>query len=360
MRAEPAQATEQSAAHTGGTDAPRASRPDRVARVPWGAVGLFVALAFGLAWLVALPLWRMGTNAPEYPLWFGLLAAAMMFTPAIATMAAVFVTRAPRRDRLRFLGMWPLRPARRVVWFTVAALFAPLVIVLATVAVSVLFGWTRLDLVNFSGFQATLDAQYATLDEETADLARATMPPLGALVALQLLLVPIGALANSLLAFGEEIGWRGWLLPALLPLGTWPAILITGAIWGLWHSPLILLGYNFGLTDWRGVALMTIGCITWGALLGWSRLRTGSVWPAVFGHGALNASAGVIVVLAAVDAPLDPALAMPLGASGWIVIAAVLVVLVATGQFREDHQPQLSQRIGHGFAAGGVPPTAYS
>ena len=355
MRAERAQTLGQSAEGMSGAAVPRAMRSDRPVRVQWGAVALFVVLSFGLAWLVALPLWRMGSDEPGYSVWFGALAAAMMFTPAIATVSALFVTRAPQRERLRFLGVWPLRPARRVVWFTVAALFAPLVIVLAAVGVSVLFGWAQLDLVTFSGFQATLDAQFASLDDDTAELARATMPPLGLLVALQLLMVPLGALVNSVLAFGEEIGWRGWLLPALLPLGTWPAILISGAIWGLWHSPLILLGYNFGLTDWRGVALMTGGCIAWGALLGWSRLRSGSVWPAVIGHGALNASAGVIVVLAAVDSPLDPALAMPLGVSGWIVIAIVVAVLVATGQFREDRQPQLAPRaVGSAGASAGA------
>ncbi|GAA2185460.1 CPBP family intramembrane metalloprotease [Leucobacter alluvii] len=329
-------------------------RADRLERVPWAAVAMFVVLSFGLAWLIAMPLWRMGTDADAYTLWFGLLAAAMMFTPAIATAVALFVMRAPRRERLRFLGMWPLRPARRVVWFTVAALVAPLIVVLAAVGVSVLFGWARLDLVNFSGFQATLDAQFASLDAELAELAQQSMPPLGWLVALQVLLVPIGGLANSLLAFGEEIGWRGWLLTALRPLGTSPAIVITGVIWGLWHSPLILLGYNFGLTDWRGVALMTGGCVAWGALLAWSRLRSGSVWPAVIGHGALNASAGMIVVLAAADAPIDPALAMPLGVSGWIVIAVVVAVLVATGQFREDHQPPLAPRARRGGGEGGA------
>ncbi|WP_241490459.1 CPBP family intramembrane glutamic endopeptidase [Leucobacter chromiiresistens] len=343
MSPESAQSIEMVGAE-GVSDGARAPRPDRVARVPWGAVALFTVVACGLAWLVALPLWRMDPDAPDYGLWFGLLAAAMMFTPAIATVVMLFAARAPRRERLRFLGMWPLRPARRVVWFTVAALFAPLLVVLAAVGVSALFGWVRLDLAHFSGFQATLDAQLATLDDDTADLARATMPPVGLLVALQLVMVPFGALVNSVLAFGEEIGWRGWLLPALLPLGTWPAILVSGAVWGLWHSPLILLGYNFGLTDWRGVALMTAGCIAWGALLGWSRLRSGSVWPAVVGHGALNASAGVIVVLAAADSPLDPALAMPLGVSGWIVIAIAVAVLAVCGQFRADRQPQLAPR----------------
>ena len=320
-------------------------RPDRLDRVPWGGVALFVGTAFGLAWLVALPLWNMGTGADGFSTWLGILAPAMMFTPAIATLAALFVTRTPRRDRLRFLGMWPLRPAKRVVWMTVAAIFAPIAIVFVSVAVAVLFGWTRLDLVSFSGFQQQIDAQLEMLGGSTAELARESMPPLGSLVVLQLAILPLGALANSVFAFGEEVGWRGWLLAALRPLGTWPALLITGAVWGLWHSPVILLGYNFGLTDWRGVALMTLGCIAWGVLLGWSRLRTGSVWPAVFAHAALNASAGILMVFVAAGAPLDPALVLPLGVAGWIAVALALVLLGATGQFRADRQPPLAPRL---------------
>ncbi|MFD5600316.1 CPBP family intramembrane glutamic endopeptidase [Leucobacter sp. NPDC058333] len=319
--------------------------PQTLSRVPWGAVAIFVVIAFGLAWVAVLPLWRMDTNAPEFPGMIGLFAAIMMFTPAVATLAALFLAKTPKTARLQFLGMWPLRPAKRVVWSIIAAIFAPLVIVIVSIGVAVLFGWARLDLVTFSGFQEMLDAQLAALGGETADIARASMPPIGVLVALQFAMVPIGAVVNSVLAFGEEIGWRGWLLPALRPLGTWPALLITGAIWGLWHSPIILLGYNFGLTDWRGVALMTIGCIAWGTLLGWARLRTGSVWPAVFGHGALNASAAMIAVLAAAGAPLDPALAMPLGACGWIAVAVVVVLLVVTGHFAPARQLPLAATV---------------
>ncbi|WP_336660950.1 CPBP family intramembrane glutamic endopeptidase [Leucobacter sp. USHLN153] len=320
------------------------SRADGFARVPWGAVALFVVVSFGLAWVVALPVWVQDSAAPGYAALFQAVASAMMFTPAIAVLAVLFITRTPRRERLRLLGIWPLRPARRVVWAIVVSVFAPLGITVATIAVAVLFGWTRLDLVEFSGFQAVLDGQLASLDESTAEIARQSMPPIGLLVALQLAVVPFAAIFNGIFAFGEEVGWRGWLLPALRPLGTWPALAISGAIWGLWHSPVILLGYNFGLTDWRGVALMTVGCIFWGALLGWARLRTGSLWPAVFGHGALNASAGLASVLVAVGAPLDPALVLPLGVAGWIVLGAILVALVLSGQFRADRQPELAPK----------------
>lgn len=45
-------------------------------------------------------------------------------------------------------------------------------------------------------------------------------------------------LAGTLLGvFGEEYGWRGYLLPKLLPLGELRASLIVGVIWGVWHFP---------------------------------------------------------------------------------------------------------------------------
>ncbi|MBL3686066.1 CPBP family intramembrane metalloprotease [Leucobacter zeae] len=320
------------------------ARPDRFARVPWGAVATYVATAFALAWAVALPLWLMERGSATFTAWYGVIGAAVMFTPAIATLVVVLLMRTPRAERMRLLGMWPLRPAKRVVWAVVAAWLGAPAVVALSIAVAVLCGWVQLDLTGFSAFQATIDAQLSGLDPETRELAAASMPPVGVLVALQLVAIPFGALFNSIFAFGEEVGWRGWLLPALRPLGVWPALVLSGAIWGLWHTPLILLGHNFGLFDWRGVALMTGGCIAWGVLLGWARLRSGSVWPAVVGHGALNASAGVVGVFAAADGPFDPALVLPLGVAGWIAAALVVAALVLGRQFGEAHEPRLAPK----------------
>lgn len=322
--------------HAGGAAADRA---DRLPRVPWAAVGVYIVVSFGLAWLVALPIWLSGgAAAPNLPLLISVTGMAMMFTPAIAALLAVFAMRVPRRERLRFLGMWPLRPAKRVVWFTVVAVFAPALVIALVLFVSAAFGLVRLDLEGFSGYAEMLDAQLAGLDPALAS----PLPPVGLLVALQIAAIPLGAIVNSVFAFGEELGWRGWLVPALRPLGVWPALILSGAIWGVWHSPLILLGYNFGYTDWRGVVLMTGGCIAWGVLLGWARLRSASVWPAVVGHGALNAAAGLVVLLAAAGADVDMGVVGPLGLVAWAVIAVIVVGLVLLGQFRRE--PELAPR----------------
>jgi membrane protease YdiL (CAAX protease family) len=304
-------------------------------RVPWTAVIVFVAVSFALAWLVALPLW-LGDGLAEPMSVF--LLPVMMFTPAVAALVVTFVMRVPAPgQRARFLGLWPLRPAKRVIWLMVAGWLVPPLLVGLGVLLSAALGFVQLDL-TFAAFAAEL---------EKAVPAGTPLPPVQIIVFAQLAMIPVGGLFNSLFAFGEELGWRGWLLPALRPLGTWPALILSGVIWGAWHSPIILLGYNFGRTDITGVLFMIGGCVACGVLLGWLRLRSASVWPAVIAHGSLNAAAGMIVIFAAAQPNL--ALAGPLGVAGWIVAALVVVALVLTGQFRQ--QPELADAPGRLLSA---------
>lgn len=303
-------------------------------RVPWGAVALFVALAYGLAWLVALPLWQGAPDEAGTQLLAGILAPLMMLTPGVAALIVTFLLRKPGTERARFLGLWPLRPGKRVVWGAIFALFGTLAIGFGAVAVAALAGWVTLDLTDFSGFVAlNTEALPEGMDP-------GILPPAKLLIALQLALLPLGAVFNSLLALGEELGWRGWLLPVLRPLGTWPALILSGVIWGVWHAPLTLLGHNYGLFDWRGVALMTVNCVVWGVLFGWLRLRTGSVWPAAFAHGALNAVGSVVLLFTVAGREVRPELATVVGIAGWLVVAVAIGVLVVTGQFAK--QPELA------------------
>lgn len=291
---------------------------------------LFVALAMGLAWLVALPMWL--DDGLLNPL-AGVLIQMMMFTPAIATLIVMAIFRpVPKGERMRFLGIWPLRPAKRVVWMMVIGLFGPFVLIIASVAVAAIFGWVTLDLQNFSGFESIL---LATVPPGTE------LPPAGIVVFSQLSAVPMAAATiNAVFAFGEELGWRGFLVPALRPLGTWPTLLLSGVIWGLWHAPVILLGYNFNRTDISGLLLMVGGCVAWGILLGWLRLRSASLWPAVLAHGMMNAAGGMVMLVFAAGTTVDMAFAGPLGIAGWFVCTVTVIVLALTGQFRK--QPLLA------------------
>ncbi|MBC7724595.1 MAG: CPBP family intramembrane metalloprotease [Burkholderiaceae bacterium] len=304
--------------------------------VPWRAVVIFLLIAFGLSWLVTLPLYLSGDGL-AHPL-FMVIAAVMMYTPAVAAFVVVLFVRRPRSIP-RLLGLAPLRPLWRTAGLSAIALVGFPLLAFLAMLLGQAMGLIRLDLVNFSGFTALLEAN------GVPDLTRDTVL---LIVIAQVAFIPLNAVFSSIAAFGEEIGWRGWLLPNLLPLGTWPALVLSGAVWGLWHTPLILLGYNYGLADVRGVLLMVGWCVLLGILIGWLRLRSASVWPSVFAHGAVNAATSALAIaFVAVEstgaAEPDPAIfGTILGWSGWIVLAVAILLLQATGQLRKRAEPGLT------------------
>lgn len=306
-------------------------RAPLLARVPWGAVVAYIVIAFGLAWLVALPLWLHDGlhNSLAQP-----LLIAMMYTPAAAALVVVLTIQRTRPASIpEYLGIWPLQPAKRTLLLCVAGIVGGALLIVVGVFIAAALGVVRLDLVHFSGFRDIVERK----------AGRAPARPVGVLVAVQLVTIPFAAVFNGLTTIGEELGWRGWLLPSLRPLGTWPALVISGAVWGLWHAPAILLGYNFGQPNLFGVAMMTGSTILLGTLVGWLRLRSASVWPCVFAHGAVNAAGGFIGLVYMAGTPVDPVAAGPGGWATWIVMAVVIAVLAATRQFRV--QPRLDKRL---------------
>lgn len=299
-------------------------------RVPWLALLVFLVIALGGAWLVELPVWLSGDGL-ESPL-FGPLTFAMMYTPALAAVVVVlWVHRAPSIPR--WLGLWPMRPARRT-WLLIAiAAVGFTVLPFGAMLLGQAMGLIRLDFTAFSGVVAMLEA--------AGPPAGAAIDP-GVIALITVVSLPVITLVNCFATFGEELGWRGWLLPALRPLGTWPALLSSGAIWGVWHAPVILLGYNYQRSDLLGVAFMTVFCVLVGISIGWLRLRSASVWPAVAAHAAINtATAQFFVFVDARDLPVSP-WGTFLGWPGWILLALVAVLLAVTGQLAKQPQPGLT------------------
>lgn len=289
------------------------------------SIAIFVVISFALAWLVASPLWfGDGIASPMFPV----VAVAMMATPTIAALIVVFFVEKPR-GKARALGLWPLKPARRLITYSILGIFVPILLALVALPIGALLGVYPADFVNFSGFQEAITAQLQMLGRNELPM------PIVVLVVLQLLTLPLGAFINLIPALGEELGWRGWLLPKLMPLGAVPAILISGAIWGLWHAPLILLGYNYpGVPVWLGQIAMIGTCIVFGAVFGWLRIRSESVWPSALAHAAFNGAGGTYVLFLMAGEKVNTTQATILGWSGWIVPVALVTVLLATGKFR--------------------------
>jgi uncharacterized protein len=180
--------------------------------VAWRHVIGFVLLAYGLAWAIwaALlgPTIKEALQDGRTPAHFTATAAVTlgMYAPALAAVVMrVFISKEGLR---RALG--PL-PSLKI---GLAAVLLPLALVLILVAI--------VTMIN--------------IGEPTPG------KPMGSLLAI---LTFVGVPIGTMLAFGEEFGWRGYLLPKLLPLGEVKAALIVGLIWGPWHLPVLIVGLNY-------------------------------------------------------------------------------------------------------------------
>jgi len=132
-----------------------------------------------------------------------------------------------------------------------------------------------------------------------------------------------GISVNALFAFGEEAGWRGYLLRQFEGRNFSLVALAIGGIWGLWHAPLILLGHNYPQHPVAGVFMMIVLGILLTFVIQYVRIKSGSVIVAAIMHGTYNAVAGTaILFLIEPNDLLD-------GCTGLAGFAALLVVGVA-------------------------------
>ncbi len=133
---------------------------------------------------------------------------------------------------------------------------------------------------------------------------------------------------NLFAAMGEEFGWRGLLVPELSKfMGFTRLALLSGAIWMAWHLPLIIFGtYHGEGALWYSLAMFIPSVIGSGVVLAWLRLKSGSVWTAVFFHGIWNYFIQQFYPMLTVQ---TPATEMITGEFGWasVVVYAALALV---------------------------------
>ncbi|HYP46617.1 MAG TPA: CPBP family intramembrane glutamic endopeptidase, partial [Propionibacteriaceae bacterium] len=125
---------------------------------------------------------------------------------------------------------------------------------------------------------------------------------------------------NGLFAMGEEYGWRGLMWEALQHRGIVQANLVIGSVWGLWHAPVILQGYNYPDQPLLGVLAMMVFCTGMSLALTAVRRLTDSLLPVAAAHGTFNALAPILLILAP---GTDRVLTGPVGLAGALVLAAI-------------------------------------
>jgi len=117
----------------------------------------------------------------------------------------------------------------------------------------------------------------------------AVSSPLGQLVAILAFSGTVGVLLVLLSDGGEEIGWRGYMLPRMLQARVPQPIIVSSLIWGVWHLPVVFAGvYAVGPSRILTAAGLMVAALGFGAILAWLRLSTGSIWPCIFAHAAWN------------------------------------------------------------------------
>jgi membrane protease YdiL (CAAX protease family) len=116
------------------------------------------------------------------------------------------------------------------------------------------------------------------------------MPAWGSL-ALYLVLTPSVGMIHSLsTALGEEVGWRGFLVPELAKQMSFTKLsLLSGIIWAVWHSPILLFAdYNAGTNRWYALVCFAVMVVSQCFVYAWLRLKSGSLWSAVLLHASHN------------------------------------------------------------------------
>jgi membrane protease YdiL (CAAX protease family) len=278
---------------------------------------LFIGLTFLLDWLMVLLYVAMGGKDEGV----AFLAAAYMFMP----MAIAFVV---QKGIFKEPVIQPLGISFRInSWFFVAW-FLPVVIAFAVMGASLLLPGVRFT-PDMSGFLNTLAASLTPdqMDQVRQQLASFAVHPiwLGVLVALI-----AGTTINAVLGFGEEVGWRGFLLKQLGFMGFWKSSLLIGFIWGIWHAPLILLGFNYPDHPQAGVLMMVAWVIVISPLFSYIRLKARSVIASSVFHGTINAVPLLAVLLITGGNDLTVGIT---GLAGIIVFALVDICLFIFDRF---------------------------
>jgi hypothetical protein len=267
----------------------------------------FLIITFGITYLVEGILILTGFRVTNIPAAYGqFVIAGVMWVPAVAALITIrFVTHEKLSSVwLRFGPSW--KP------YLASALLIPLGFVL-----TYLLTW----LLGFGSPDWGLKSFYEMVASTGADMSNAPSPTL--------LLVGLGALSfvlspwiNSILGLGEELGWRGFLLPRLMPLGKTKAYLLLGAIWGLWHAPLITIGFAYPGYPVVGILFMIFLTTAIGLFINEMTLRYKSAILAGWIHGVFNSqSYGIWRSLLFPN--VQPLLGGIMGAVGIIVLIAI-------------------------------------
>ena len=252
----------------------------------------------------------MGTDTPEGLMGFSVL---YMFFPLITALVLQTID----KEKFNHTGLVNFK----VSWSWLVAWLLPVVVSLACIPVN---SWMPGVELQYNSEQ--LINQYH-VPEDQQEMVR---EQLGKFPSYLLIISTVfsgliaGITVNAIAAFGEEYGWRNYLVGALREMKFWEAALFIGIVWGIWHFPLILMGHNYPNEPYWGVLLMVVMCILLGVIELYFVLKSKSMVVAAIMHGTFNAVSGIPIyyILGGNDF-----LNGMTGLSGFIVMAVTILCI---------------------------------
>ena len=301
-------------------------------KVNWSHVGWYLGLAFGLAWLVDLVVYLNGGLTGTGTT---LLLQFQMLMPAFSAMVlgVFFFKESPiyhqtnRTSSRWFVYFYLLmtllyfagavvvlvRPEQLTTVSSLLSLPSMIGLVLLIVLrlmkggkeafagaglaggkwqVWVVYG---LGVVAFYGLQTLLNYVFkmghvVDIKETLPQMAAANLPDLVTKLLASVSFILVGPLLGLIISFGEENGWRGYLQTEMIRLGRVRGVLLLGVIWGIWHWPMIWMGYNYPGQPIIGSLAMVAVCIILSFFLAHAVFKSNGVWTAAYLHAINNQS----------------------------------------------------------------------
>ena len=264
----------------------------------------FLSITFVVTYAIEGGLILSGFRMTQMPAGYGqLIVAAVMWVPALATVLTIkFVTREGFAIVNFRFGSW--KP------YLTSGLLVPICFVFIY-GLTWLLGLGQPDW-ELEQFLATIRSAAGT------DLPPMPSPAL-VLPVLFVVTLVIAPFINGLFGFGEELGWRGYLLPKLMVLGKLKAYLLLGIVWGLWHLPLILIGFTYPGQPILGTLALIALTITFGIYLNELALNHRSSILAGWVHGVFNSQKlGIWALVFPITNPLLGGFAGIVGIMVWL------------------------------------------
>ncbi len=286
---------------------------------------IYMIFAFGFAWVIQIIASIFARNGNVAV--FQLLLMVCMFMPFLAALIA----------KIPLKGMGWIPKLKGNIGWILLAWFGPMIL---TILGAVIFYIIFPDRLDWTGSYMAIQMGEEAMAEVQA--VGITIPLLTIITIVQA--SSYAPLINGLFGLGEEVGWRGVMYPMLKDkLGRVKGMILGGIIWGAWHWPaMVLAGYEYGLEYWGapflGMAMFCLYATVAGIILDVLYEKTKCIWVPSVGHGAINATVGVPVLMLnaefADQLTIGP---LPIGIVSMIpyIITAILL-LVLTRKKKEN------------------------